>query len=314
MPHMIVVAGEALIDRLVRPDGSVDEVPGGGPFNTARTLARLGAPAGFLGSLSTDRHGRALRSLLEADGVDTSLIVTTDAPTTVAIAHLDIRGGATYRFETAGTAAPGLDPAAVEAALAGRPDALHVGTLGLVLEPMASALAAGVAATDPATLVMVDPNVRPVAIEDRDAYTSRLLRILHRADVVKASREDLIWLWPDASVEDAAQRLVEAGARVAIVTNGPRSVHGRSAEFAFELAVPAVDVVDTVGAGDAFGGGFLARWTELGLGRDGLRDELAVRDAIALAIEVAGRTCMRRGADPPRRSDLAVRPPRDAVP
>jgi fructokinase len=314
MPSMIVVSGEALIDRLVGPDGAVNEVPGGGPFNTARTLARLGARVAFLGCLSTDRHGLALRSLLEADGVDTSLVTTADAPTTVAIAHLDLRGAATYRFETAGTSAPGLDSAAVAAALDPRPDALHVGTLGLVLEPIGSALADAVAAAEAATLVMVDPNVRPAAITDPDRYTTRLFRILHRADVVKASREDLAWLWPDASLADASQRLVEAGARVTIVTDGARSVHCRSAAFAFELPVPAVDAVDTVGAGDAFGGGFLARWTELGLGRDGLGDQVALRDAIGLAIEVASRTCTRPGADPPRRSELAVRLRRSAVP
>ena len=314
MPSMIVVSGEALIDRLVRPDGSVVEVPGGGPFNTARTLARLGARVAFLGCISTDRHGRALRSLLEVDGVDMSLATTTDAPSTVAVAHLDVRGGATYRFEAAGTSAPRLDSAAVEAALADRPDALHVGTLGLVLEPIASTLAGAVAATDPGTLVMIDPNIRPAAIEDRDAYTDRLFRMLGRADVVKASREDLDWLWPDVPIDMATQRLVEAGARVAIGTDGDRSVRCRSAEFAFDLPVPAVEVVDTVGAGDAFGGGFLARWMELGLGRDGLNDQMALRDAIGLATEVASRTCMRRGADPPRRSELSERLRRNAVP
>jgi hypothetical protein len=80
MPYMIVVAGEALMDRLVRPDGTIVEVPGGGPFNTARTIARLGVPVAFLGCLSIDRHGQLLRTLLEGDGVDASLITTTDAP------------------------------------------------------------------------------------------------------------------------------------------------------------------------------------------------------------------------------------------
>lgn len=311
---MIVVAGEALIDRLVRLDGSVAEVPGGGPFNTARSIARLGMPVAFLGCLSTDRHGHALRGLLEADGVDTSLITITDAPTTTAVAHLDVRGSATYQFETVGTAAPWLDSAAVEAAMATSPQALHIGTLGLVLEPIATSLAGAVAAAQSGTLVMVDPNIRPATIENRDTYTERLVRILGRADVVKASGDDLAWLWPDVSIETATQRLHEAGARVAIVTDGDRPVHCRTAEFAFDLPVPAVAVADTVGAGDAFGGGFLARWAELGLGRDGLSDQRTVRDAIEMAIEVASLTCMRRGADPPRRSELAERPRRDTVP
>jgi len=304
MPHMIVVAGEALIDRLVRLDGSVAEVPGGGPFNTARAIARLGQPVAFLGCISTDPHGQLLWSLLEADGVDISLVTTSDAPTTVAVAHLDVRGGATYRFETAGTSAPRLDSVAVAAALATHPDALHVGTLGLVLEPMATALAGAAVAAGPGTLVMVDPNLRPAVIEDGATYFDRLVRILGRADVVKASREDLLYLWPNVSADAATRRLLEAGARVAIVTDGDGPVVCRGAGFAFELPVPEVAVVDTVGAGDAFGGGFLARWTELGLGRDGLADEVALRDALGMAVEVASRTCMRRGADPPWRAEL----------
>jgi fructokinase len=162
-----------------------------------------------------------------------------------------------------------------------------------------------VAAAAPETLVMVDPNVRPAAIEDRDAYVARLLHVLGRADVVKASREDLAWLWPDETVDAAAGRVLECGARVAIVTDGGRPVICRAARIAFDVLVPRLAIVDTVGAGDSFGGGFLARWTELGLGRDGLGSEVALRDAIAMAIEVSGRTCMRRGADPPRRSELA---------
>ncbi|MFL5643788.1 MAG: PfkB family carbohydrate kinase, partial [Chloroflexota bacterium] len=75
-----------------------------------------------------------------------------------------------------------------------------------------------------------------------------------------------------------------------------------------EMAVPHVEVVDTVGAGDAFGGGFLARWIELGLGRPDLGDLAAVRDATAVAIEVAALTCERHGADPPRRADLRRSP------
>jgi fructokinase len=311
---MIVVAGEALIDRIVRADGSIAEVPGGGPFNTARTIARLGLPVAFLGCLSVDGHGRLLRRLLEADGVDTSPVLTTDAPTTLAIAHLDHRGSATYRFETFGTSAAQLDAGAAVAAITTGPDALHAGTLGLVLEPIATTLAGAVMAAGPGTLVMVDPNVRAPAIQDGAAYRDRLFRVLRRADVVKASREDLDWLWPDLPIQAGAERLLESGARVAIVTDGARRVVCRGPGIAFDLPVPRVAVVDTVGAGDAFGGGFLARWTELGLGRDGLGDEAGLRDAIGLAIDVAGATCQRSGADPPRRSELIHGTGRGTVP
>ena len=108
MGAVIVVAGEALIDLIVHPDGHLAAVPGGGPFNTSRTIARLGGEVAFLGRLSEDRFGQQLRGALMADGVDLSFTETTDAPTTLAVAELDDRGAATYRFHTADTSVPGL--------------------------------------------------------------------------------------------------------------------------------------------------------------------------------------------------------------
>lgn len=302
---MIIVAGEALIDRIVQPDGSAIEVPGGGPFNTARTVARLGVPVAFLGCLSTDRSGAILREALVADGVDLSLAVRTFVPTTQAVAEIDAHGSASYRFQADGTSAPALGADAVRAALATNPAALHVGTLGLVLEPMATALADGVARCAPETLLMVDPNCRPATITDRRVYLDRLHRVLGRADIVKASRDDLDYLWPDVPVAVAVGQILAAGPQAVLVTDGPRPVACHTRRFTFNLSVPPVAVVDSVGAGDAFGGAFLARWIERGFGRDKLSDESALRDSARLAIDVAGLTCRRPGADPPRRSELA---------
>ena len=113
---MIVAAGESLVDLLVTPAGGVTALPGGGPFNVARTVARLGQPVSFIGRLSTDTFGRQLRARLEADGVDLSRAPTTDDPTLLAVAEIGADGNATYRFHTAGTAAAGLAAADVEAA------------------------------------------------------------------------------------------------------------------------------------------------------------------------------------------------------
>lgn len=302
---MIIVAGEALIDRIVQPGGSAIDVPGGGPFNTARTVARLGVPVAFLGCLSSDRSGGILRQALAADGVDLSLAVTTVAPTTLAVAEIDARGRPVYQIETAGSSAPNLGADAVRAALATKPVALHVGTLGLVLEPMATALADGVARCAPETLLMVDPNCRPATITDRSGYLERLHRILRRADIVKASRDDLDYLWPDVPVAVAVGQVLAAGPQAVLVTDGPRPVACHTRRLTFNLSVPPVAVVDTVGAGDAFGGAFIARWIERRFGRDQLSDESALRDAARLAIDVAGLTCLRPGADPPHRSELA---------
>ena len=226
-------------------------------------------------------------------------------PTTLAIADIGTDGTARYQFQTAGTSASSLDVESIRAAFEIPPAALHVGTLGLVLEPIATTLAGSVARTGADTLVMVDPNCRPQAIPDRAAYLARLGAVLGRADVVKASVDDLAYLWPDSSVADCAGRLLEGGSRVVLVTDGPGPVSCHTSTFTFEVAVPSVVPVDTVGAGDAFGGAFLARWIERGLGRDQLADETALREAIGLAVEVARLTCLRPGADPPRRHEVA---------
>ena len=301
---MIVVAGEALIDLLVQPDGRITAVPGGGPFNTARTIARLGLGVAFLGRLSDDGFGRTLRGALNADGVDLSLTESTSAPTTLAIADLDEAGGATYRFHTAGTSAPGLSAPAVAAALATGPSALHVGTLGLVLEPMAGAIADGVTTAAGSTLVMLDPNCRPPAIPERSSYLDRLAAVVRRADVVKVSTADLGYLSPDVPAITAARMLLDQGPAVILVTDGSNPVTCLMSNLTFRVGVPVSDVVDTVGAGDSFGGAFLARWIERGFGRRELADDAALRDAVGHAIQVAVLTCGRQGADPPRRDEL----------
>ncbi|HEY8989190.1 MAG TPA: PfkB family carbohydrate kinase, partial [Candidatus Limnocylindrales bacterium] len=132
---MIVVAGESLIDLIVDATGRVEAIPGGGPYNVARTLGRLGRSVAFFGRLSRDRFGSVLRAGLAAEDVDLRLAPMTDASTLLAVAELDADGAATYRFYVEGTAAPGLSTADLPDGLPPAATALHVGTLGLVFEP-----------------------------------------------------------------------------------------------------------------------------------------------------------------------------------
>ena len=301
---MILVAGESLVDLIVDSDDHIRAVPGGGPYNTARTIARLGLACAYVGRLSTDHFGRMLLEHLAADGVDTKSAVATDLPTTLAVAELDGSGTASYRFYVEGTSAPGLTVEEVLAALGRHPEAVHVGTLGLVLEPMATSLERLVEAADADALVMVDPNCRPLATPDPAAFRSRIERILLRADVVKVSADDLGFLLPGADTHLAARQLLEMGPRVVLLTDGGRSVVALTRAGTQTLPVPAVNVIDTVGSGDAFGGGFLAWWSAHGLARSDLADVSLVARATSAAIAVAGRTCQRRGADSPTLAEL----------
>jgi fructokinase len=284
---VIVVGGEALVDLV--PDGDLLRAyPGGGPFNVARTIGRLEQPVAFLGRLSRDRFGVQHEAMLAEDGVSLESVVRTDDPSTLAIAEVGAGGAATYRFYSEGTAAAGLSETRLPAGVA----ALHVGTLGLVLEPTATTLEALATATD--ALVMCDPNCRPGAAPDEAAYRARLQRVMARADVVKVSDDDARWL----GVHPRA--LLDAGATAVLLTRGGDGAVVMTAEGDVEVGAPPVQVVDTIGAGDAFGGAFLAWWHSNGLGRDDLHDRSALWAATEFACRVAAKTCERAGAQPPR--------------
>jgi len=305
---MIVVGGESLIDLIVYPGGRLAAIAGGGPFNTARTIGRLGGSSAYLGRLSTDRFGRALLDRLVLDGVDCRLVQSTDLPTTLAVAELDDVGTATYQFYVEGTSAPGLSFDGLEAGrLPAGARALHVGTLGLVLEPMGTTLESLVDAAGDDIVVMVDPNCRPSATPDPVALRARVQRLAVRADVIKVSHDDLAFLYPatDADAASAARALLALGPSAVLATDGGRAVHIIVRGGATELPVPRVEVVDTVGAGDAFGGAFLSSWIERGLGRGELADTDRLRPSVEFAIRVASETCRRAGAEPPTAAEMA---------
>ena len=303
---MIVVAGESLVDLLVRPDGSVEATPGGGPYNVARALARLGVPVAFVGRLSEDRFGRILRGRLDADGVDLRWIRSTDDPTLLAVAELDEHGTATYRFHTAATAAPGFVPEDLPGGLPAGTTGFHIGTLGLVLEPIATTIEGLVDAAGPEILVVMDLNCRPAAIRDEVAYRRRIDRLYGRVDLVKASTDDLRWLEPSLDAEAVARSIVSRGPGVVLLTDGAGPVRIVTRDTVDVVPVPAIDVVDTVGSGDAFGAAFLAAWVEAGRGRGDLGDRAAVTDATRFAVRVGAVTATRAGADPPTRADLGL--------
>jgi len=301
---MILVAGEALFDLVSRDGQQLAAHAGGGPFNAARTLGRLGRRVGFLGRVSTDRFGTVLAGMLAADGVSLDPVLRTDSPTTLALAELDTASDARYRFYERGTSAPDVTPELALALIPGDLAILHVGTLGLVLEPMAGALEALVNVVADRALVFVDPNCRPSAVDDEVGYRDRIARVLSAAHVAKVSADDLAWLHPGVEPVAAARAVRALGPAVVLLTRGGDGAVVVTAEHELAVPAPAVDVVDTIGAGDAFGAGFLAWWDEHGLGVADLADAALLEQATAFAARVAALTCARPGASPPTRAEL----------
>jgi fructokinase len=301
---VIVVCGEALIDMIRNADGTQHAMPGGGPFNTARALARLGVEVEFLGHLSEDGFGRELRQLLVADGAGVELTTVGPEPTTIALADVDSRGSAGYRFVVDGTSAPGLTLEMLPAELPPRVDAIHVGTLGLVLQPMASAVEALVQREHGRRLIMLDPNIR-VGLIDEAEYRARLERVICASTIVKASGSDLAWLHPGVSYRAAAEAILEQGVPMVVVTLGAEGAYGAHRELRLQVEPPPVDVVDTIGAGDAFGAGLLAWLHDHGLIRPDLTlEEAQLRAALDYACLAAALTCARAGADPPWKREM----------
>jgi fructokinase len=302
---VIVVAGESLIDLVPTGDGAFRAVPGGGPYNVARTIARLAEPCAYLGSLSTDGFGQLLRQNLVDSQVDDAFAPSTDAPTTLALAWLDAAGAATYLFYVEGTSAAELSVEQARAVLQRAPRILYVGTLGLVLEPIASTVETMVVSLPADVLLVVDPNCRPAILEAHPAARDRLDHILRRADVVKVSTDDAEYLYPDRPALAAAEEIRDQGAEVVLLTDGANDVLVVTEREQLRVPVPRVAIADTIGAGDSFCGGFVAWWHQRELGRAELSDGSLLTDATEFATAVSAITCQRVGADPPWAHELA---------
>ncbi|MBA2300113.1 MAG: carbohydrate kinase, partial [Chloroflexi bacterium] len=224
------------------------------------------------------------------------------------VAEIDERGAAGYHFYVDGTSAAGLTAKNASTVVAASATALHVGTLGLVLEPIGATIEQPVGESDPACLVMLDPNCRPSATPDPVAFRARIERIARRADVIKVSEDDLRFLAPDDAADATIDRFLGLGVRVVLCTHGGDDVEVRTPSGRGTVPVPMVEVVDTVGAGDAFGGGFLASWTAAGHGRDDLASMDLVCDSVRVAVRVAALSCARAGADAPTLAELEAFP------
>ena len=308
---MFVVCGEALFDVFAAcdtPTGlALDARIGGSPFNVAVGLARLQQPVAFFGAVSQGFLGQRLLRALQTEGVDTVCTAVLDAPSTLSLVGLDAQGVPSYAFYGAGCA-DRLMPATALDSVPAEARAFHFGSFAMVVEPVASTQRALVEREHGRSLVSYDPNIRLNVQPDLQAWRDALDWMLPRTHLLKVSDEDLGLLYPQVPPANLAQRWLQAGVGLVVVTQGGEGVQAWARGVHVQSAPVRVAVVDTVGAGDTFQAALLTWLSEHGrLSPAGVRDWDAT--TLATALDFAGRaaavTCSRRGADLPRRAELA---------
>ncbi|MEU3982727.1 carbohydrate kinase [Streptomyces sp. NPDC026672] len=300
---MIVVAGEALIDLVPQGPGALAGLKpalGGGPYNTAVALGRLGSPTAFCSRASNDAFGEALLDGLRGAGVDVSGVQRGAEPTTLAVATVDGEGSAAYSFYVEGTADRLFS---MPVALPDTTRAVSFGTCSLVLEPGASAYEELMrSAAGQGLFTALDPNIRAGLIPDADAYRERFRGWLPSVTLLKLSEEDAEWLG------GTPREWLAAGPSAVVITRGGAGLTVFTRDGA-EYAVPGekVAVVDTIGAGDTVNAALLhglsvrdalSTGSLEGLGADGWTRLLR------FAGRAAAITCSRAGAEPPYAAEL----------
>ena len=306
---MLTVIGEGLVDVVQRSSG-IEAHVGGSPLNVAVGLARLGHPVQFVGRYGRDAYGESV-----AAHVRTSSVMLPQGPdglpTSVATALVDDDGAATYTFDLAWEL-PGLRerlPFMLQANTL-----LHTGSIATMLAPGAAEVLAAVEYAHPASTISFDPNCRPSIIADADYARRQAEKFVTLSDIVKASDEDLAWLYPGADPLESARRWLKLGGAegpaMVVVTRGAAGPWGITAAGEAEFAAPRVEVADTVGAGDSFMAALLSGVVDRGLNGAQNRADLRALPAegltalLAHATRAAAVTVSRAGANPPTRAEL----------
>ncbi len=300
MSDQVWVVGEVLIDLI--PDESKHvAVVGGGPANTAKALANLGVKTHFIDGISNDEYGQMAKSELLSANVLLDYAHHSNKPTCTAKVTLSSSGSASYEFVIEGTATFDFSDLWLPDPQSLKPSLLHIGTLATVIEPGASVLfewAQNVAHVAP---IVFDPNIRPAVLRNRDEYMKKVEKWVEISSAVKVSDEDLNWLYPGEAINEIANKWLEVGVKLVVVTLGDKGITAfRENE---QISVDAVKLVvaDTVGAGDTVGAVLVEAIVKNGL--DKLTGEV-LKTMLNRATKAAAITVSRTGANPPSKEEI----------
>ncbi|MGN8131352.1 carbohydrate kinase family protein [Paenarthrobacter sp. 22069] len=306
---MLTVIGEGLVDVVQRASG-IEAHVGGSPLNVAVGLARLDHPVQFIGRYGRDAYGDSVAAHLRSSSVMLP-VPPDDLPTSVATALIDDDGAATYTFDLTWEL-PGITDR-LGFMLRGT-TLLHTGSIATMLMPGATEVLAAVEFAHPSATISFDPNCRPTIVTDVDFARRQAEKFVTLSDVVKASDEDLAWLYPGQDVLDSARKWLalggEEGPALVVVTRGADGPWGVCRTGEAKVAAPRVEVADTVGAGDSFMAALLSGLVDRELDGAQNRQELrelpaeGLAELLAHAAKAAAVTVSRPGANPPTRAEL----------
>ena len=307
---MFLVCGEALYDLFATGDVASGDVRfdgriGGSPFNVAIGMSRLGASAALFTGVSTDTLGERLIKALERESVSTEYLIRTGRRTTLSVVALDVAGSPSYTFYGVGSADCSIaldDLPVLGSDIAG----LHLGSYSIAVTPVADAFAALVE-REKSRFISLDPNVRPTVEPNMSVWRTRIDALRRKASLIKVSAEDLATLFPGADPVHIAQEWANDGPELVVLTDGARAGIAIQGSVNIRFVPPQVQVVDTVGAGDAFQASLLASLAAFAPVRRGVLSAMAVDDLetiLTRASHAASVTCERCGADLPRLEDL----------
>lgn len=302
----ILVTGEAIGDFIPR-DGEgrhYEAVLGGSGFNTALAITRAGADVTYAAALSADALGQRFRQALAAEGIAAELIRDSSLPTAVAIVSpLRPDGVPEFGLHLDGTAED--EPEAIPRLCPPGTLHLHATSFAALRGKTGEDLPALMrSAREAGASVSYDINIRASVLPGRARARPQIEARIALADIAKASRDDLAWLYPGEEPDAVAAGWLARGARLVLISEGAEGCRAYAADASIRVQAPEVAVVDTVGAGDCLMGTFLADLAasgDLGTGRADL-SSTRLEAALRIACAAAADCCTRAGCDPPRRT------------
>ncbi|MDZ7823953.1 MAG: carbohydrate kinase [Ahrensia sp.] len=310
---MFITCGEALFDVFATgpsptksPHGiGFNGVIGGSPLNVALGLSRMGNRAGLFTRLSTDMFGRNIRAFMDEMNVGADYCVSTDQQTTLAMILTGADGHPQYSLYTKGTADCSMEISDIPDVVDERDQVIHLGSFATALPTSGGVLRAFAKREAARRMISFDPNCRPIVIPDLAPWHAMVDEMLPIATFVKASDEDLNFMYPGQPLEAFIDRALDAGVDVVCVTRGPDGALAASADGArVDIPGKKVDVIDTVGAGDTFQAACLHFLSHQKLAKKGLARTVNLKNMVDFAIHAAAITCTRRGADLPTLDEI----------